>query len=202
MLCDRVLGRFGGEAGLDPAAAARLDWLDLSWDECHRRALARTTRRGRAVRLVLRLGVTLRHDDVVADAPDCLLVIAVRPTDVLVARPRSAREAAVVALEWGNLHVPVEVTEVAPGATGAEALGAEALGAEVTGAEVTGAVTIELATPVDGPAEAAVYKHGVPFVVARRRFEPMPVSGLTWTLPGSLVRRAGDGRPAVAGVEA
>jgi urease accessory protein len=160
MLCDRVLGRYDGGTGPpDPVVAGRLDWLDLTWDECHRRALRKNTRQGRAVRLLLRLGVRLRHGDVVADAADCLLVVDVRPVEVLVARPRSAREAAVVAVEWGNLHVPVQVADH------------------------------DLATLPDGPAEAVLHEHDVPFAVERRRFEPMPVSGLTWTLPASAARR-------------
>lgn len=158
MLCDRVVGRYdvGDPAGFaDPTGDGRLDWLDLAWDECHRRALAATSRRGRAVRLLLRLGTTLRHHDVLADTTDYLLVVHVKPVEVIVVRPRSGREAAAIAVEWGNLHVPVQMSDD------------------------------ELVTLADGPAMAAAHKHAVPFEVAERRFEPMPVSGLTWTVPGA-----------------
>ncbi|HEX8913408.1 MAG TPA: hypothetical protein VF796_13690 [Humisphaera sp.] len=157
MLCDRVLGRWPGDPdGADLVQDPRLDLLDLDWDECHRRALAKSTRRGRPVRLLLRLGTTLRHGDVVADAADCLLVVRVEPAEVLVARPASAREAAAVALEWGNLHVPVQILDDG-----------------------------SLVTLADGPALGLAAKHGVTVTTEQRRFEPVPISGLTWTLGGS-----------------
>lgn len=152
MLCDRVVGRWSGDPAEASLQAGRLDWLDVAWDECHRRALVKTSRRGVAVRLLLRLGTTLRHHDVVADAPDRLLVVNVLPIEALVVRPRSVREAAVVAVEWGNLHVPVQVADDA------------------------------VVTLSDGPAEAALAKHGIPSTVERRRFEPMAVSGMSWTV--------------------
>lgn len=150
MLVDRVIRRWEGvDAGRD---ADRLDAVELAWDECHRRAVAKSSRRGRPVRLLLRLGTVLRHHDVLVDEPGWLLVVEVRPTDVIVVRPRSMREAAVVAAEWGNLHVPVQPTDD------------------------------ELITLADGPAEVALHKHHVPFTVEPRRFEPMPVSGIGWTV--------------------
>jgi urease accessory protein len=162
MLCDRVLGR--REEGQTAAGDAdRLDHLDLAWDACHRRAQQATTRNGRPVRLLLRPGTTLRHGDVLVDSQDYLLVIHVRDVETIVVRPTSLRQAAVVALELGNLHVPVQITEDA------------------------------IVTLPDGPAEAALFKHGIPFTVEQRRFEPMPVSGLAWTVAGaapSIVTRS------------
>ncbi|MDB5296987.1 MAG: ureE 2 [Phycisphaerales bacterium] len=155
MLVDRVLGRHDAAAAAATSGAAeagRLDVLDLQWDECHRRAHAKVTRGGRPVRVVLRLGTVLRDGDVLADRPDLLLVVRVVPCDLLVARPRSAAEAAVAALELGNLHAPVEVRDDGT-----------------------------LATPADGPAAGALAKHGVPFAVERRVFAPLAISGVTWT---------------------
>lgn len=158
MLCDRVVGRWpaddpvptGGDAG-------RVDWLDLGWDECHRRALRKVTRSGRPVRLLLRLGTILRHGDVLADAPDCLLVVCVRPVEALVACPRSIREAAAVAAEWGNLHVPVQIT------------------------------ADEIITVYNGPPIEVLLTHKVPHAVEVRRFEPMRMPGMVWDLPAGGV---------------
>src|SRR3954467_5996764 len=98
MLCDRVLGRWTADDGV-PGDDGWLDWLDLAWGQCHRRALQSTTRRGRAVRLLLRVGTTLRHGDVLADTPECLLVVQVALIETLVVRPRAMHEAAAVAME-------------------------------------------------------------------------------------------------------
>ncbi|QOV87442.1 urease accessory protein UreE [Humisphaera borealis] len=148
LLCDQVLCPFDG------VADARLDHLDLRWDECHRRASVKTTRAGRSVRLILRLGVALRDGDVIADTPECLLVVRVVPCQVLVVRPASAREAALASLELGNLHVPVEVTDT------------------------------EILTPADGPAMGALSRRGIAYGVETRLFQPTAISGVTWNVAG------------------
>lgn len=161
MLLDRVLGRRDDSRADVGADAGRLDVVDLRWDECHRRAHAKVTRGGRPVRIVLRLGVVLRHGDVLADAPGLLLLVAVVPCEVLVVRFKSPREAAVAALELGNLHAPVELTDDL------------------------------IATPADGPAAGVLAKHGIACAVERRRFAPLAVSGVTWTVnPGGGVTAA------------
>src|SRR5687768_10862296 len=106
-LVDRVVRRLTD--GESETEAPRLDHLDLAWDALRRRAQAVTTRRGRPVRLLLRVGTTLRHGDVLVDSADLLLVVDVTPCEVWVARPTSSAQSALVALEWGNLHVPVQV---------------------------------------------------------------------------------------------
>ena len=148
LLCDRVLRQFDGSAD------RRLDHLDLRWDECHRRASAKTTGSGRPVRLLLRLGVVLRDGDVIADTVDCLLVVRVMPCQVLVVRPTSPHEAALTTLELGNLHVPVEVGET------------------------------EILTPADGPAMGVLTRRSIVYSVEERLFQPTAISGVTWNIVG------------------
>ena len=185
MLCDRVLGnrpdlaeplRTEFKAGAStaqplshpPAAGERerLDHLPIDWQQSHRRAFAAISDAGRHVRVLLPVGTVLRHGDVLADQPDLLLVVRLKPCEVLVATPQSQAQAALLALEWGNLHLPVEVTPT------------------------------ELITLPDGPAEGAAYRHQILCQIAKRRFNPMSISGLSWTIqptpvikPGSTVKQ-------------
>ena len=153
LLCDRVLGRFEGP----PATADqhRIDYLDLRWDECHRRAGTKQTRSGQPVRLLLRLGVVLRDGDVIADLPDRLVVVRVVPCQVVVVRPKSPQEAALAALELGNLHVPVEITAA------------------------------EILTPADGPAMGVLARRAIAYGVEERCFQPTAISGVTWNVAGN-----------------
>jgi urease accessory protein UreE len=92
------------------------------------------------------------------------IVIAVNalPATVLVAPIPDGLLAARVALELGNLHVPVEI----------------------------GAGQI-VALP-DGPTEAVLRRHGVPFRTELRRFEPEPCStkAIPVRSPEFQIRRA------------
>ena len=54
MLCDQVLGNLDTEA-CDPQS---IDWLDLTWRDCTRRALKKQTRSGIEVRILLPIGQT------------------------------------------------------------------------------------------------------------------------------------------------
>jgi len=150
LLCQQVVRRIG----VDDAERERqrLDHLVLRWDECHRRAFSKRSERGRAVRLLLRLGTILQDGDVIADTGDCLLVVRVLPCPVLVVRPDSRLQAALATLELGNLHVPVQVTET------------------------------EILTPADGPAMGVLDRRQIPYCVEQRLFQPTPISGVTWSV--------------------
>jgi urease accessory protein len=122
--------------------------VDLEWHECLGRALRTTSKRGRLVRILFPPGVTLRHGDVLGenDGPAAeMIVINVLPCEVLVLRPRDAREAMCLALELGNLHARTQI--------------------------VDGAL---LVLP-DGPVEALVWQSGVPHELQVRRFAPEPL---------------------------
>jgi len=144
MLVDRVLANVFAP-GCPPDFRDRpRDLVDVPWHRLHDRAVRATSRGGRAVRVLLGLGAGLADGDVLADDAGTLLVVHVPPADVLVARPAAADVLAKIALELGNLHVPVEVT-------------AEA----------------ELLVHPDGPAEGVLRAHRVPYARERRTFQPL-----------------------------
>src|SRR4051794_13863931 len=142
MMSDRILGNIYDTSPTAGWAGRRHDLVDVRWHECNRRALRKTTRGGRPVRILLPLGGGFRHGDVLADFGDDVAVVHVEPTDVLVVRPRGTAELTRVALEIGNLHAPVAVD----------------------GGDL-------LVIP-DGPVEAVLWELGVPHDRQTRRFVP------------------------------
>jgi len=105
MFCERILGN------LDPdqIVESEIDWLDLTWIDCTRRALRKQTRSGIEVKLVLPIGQSPHHRDILSDDMTSLIVVNLIPTKVLVAQPPTAAKMAQLALELGNLHLPVEI---------------------------------------------------------------------------------------------
>lgn len=142
MLSDRILGNVNDDPPTGPWSGRRQDVVDVRWHECGRRALRKTTRGGRPLRILLPLGVGLRHGDVLADLGDGIAVVHVEPAEVLVVRPRDPAELARVALEIGNLHAPVAVEGG------------------------------DLIVIPDGPVEAVLGELGVPHDRQHRRFVP------------------------------
>jgi urease accessory protein len=135
MLIEQILGNLGPLPPRDD-----VDWLDLTWFDCAQRALKKRTRSGRNANLLLPVGSRLRHLDILSFSP--LVAVNVLPTDVLVASFSDCESLARVALELGNLHVPVEVD---------------------------GAKLILLP---DGPTFAVLERYGIPNVQECRRFNP------------------------------
>src|SRR4051812_38382888 len=109
MLCDRILGNLSDPGGAR-WLAKRPDPIDVLWHECASRAMRKTSRAGRSFRILLQLGVTLRHGDILAEDATSIAAVHVVPAEVLVARPRNMREMAAVALEIGNLHAPAQAS--------------------------------------------------------------------------------------------
>jgi urease accessory protein UreE len=143
MLCERILGNLD----LEPAPNDGIDWLDLSWFECAQRAFARKSRGGTSIRILLSVGQHLRHGDIlVRDASSITVAVNLIPTDVLVARPRSLCEMGQLAVEFGNLHQPVQIT------------------------------ADELIVLFDGPTEGVLNRNSVPHLREKRRFVPEPAS--------------------------
>jgi len=143
MLCERVLGNLD----LEPAPDSRVDWLDLTWFDCAQRALSRRTRGGSSIRILLGIGQHLRHGDVlVRDPSGNTIAVNLLPADVLVARPRTMQEMGQLALEFGNLHQPVQIT------------------------------ADELIVLFDGPTAGILNRRGIPHLRQQRRFLPEPAS--------------------------
>jgi urease accessory protein UreE len=142
MLCDRVLGNLGSA---DPAryAGKQEDAVDVGWRDCLRRAIRTRSRRGRRLGILLPLGTTLRHGDVLFEDDAHFVTVRVRPCEVWVADFADGVSLATAALELGNLHVPVEVS--AP---------------------------FQLVTPPDGPARGVLDRHAAAWRQEVRRFTP------------------------------
>jgi urease accessory protein UreE len=111
MLFDLHLGN-AAHLDLDPGGLTEI--VDIPWHECAGRALRKTTRAGHAVGILIPLGVSLRDGDVLAREVEGgrrdILLVHVPPCDVWLISPANAHQLAQIALELGNLHVPVEVT--------------------------------------------------------------------------------------------
>lgn len=143
MLCDRVLGNI---ASADPAlfAGKEHDVLDVTWRDCARRAVRGRTRSGLALGVLLPLGTTLRHGDVLFEDDRRVVTVNLLPCEVWVADFSDATSLANAALELGNLHLPVEVT-----ADG------------------------QLVTPPDGPARGVLDRYVERWRPGIRRFQPL-----------------------------
>jgi urease accessory protein UreE len=144
LLCDRVLANLDmPEAALRFAGKAR-DEVEFGWYDLTRRAIRAPSASGRSIGILLPLGVTLRHGDVVHEDDASFVVVVHRPTEVWRVHAGSAVSLATIALELGNLHVAVEVSEQG-----------------------------ELYTPVDGPTEGVLRRAGASYELCERRFVPL-----------------------------
>jgi urease accessory protein UreE len=164
MLVDRILRNLDDAApaaaqapgASSPPARPEIDWLDLTWRDCARRSFRKRTRGGREVRVLLPPGTRVRHRDVliephptpagVADAP--VVAVNLRLAELRVAAPASPADLARLALELGNLHVPVQVRDD----------------------------TGELLLLPDGPTDALLARLGIPTRIESHRFTPEPCS--------------------------
>lgn len=103
MLVEAPVGNILGSPDIDP-----VDWLDLTWAECRQRALHKQTRSGQDVRILLRLGVVLRHGDILhRDAST--VAVNLEPCTVLIAHPTDPANLAAACYELGNLHAPIQL---------------------------------------------------------------------------------------------
>jgi len=141
MWCERVIRNCSGES--EPDWGGRIvDWVDIEWDECGR-LLKQQTRAGQPVRVLLPPGQKLCHHDVIFESASHVIAINVLPCEVIVADVNDAVIMAKLALELGNLHLPVEIQ---PG---------------------------QIMFIEDGPAMAVLDALQIPFARTVRRFEPM-----------------------------
>jgi urease accessory protein UreE len=142
MWCERVLGNLGREEDRRRWESRERDQLSLQWQDCLKRALRKVTAAGTPTRIVLPAGVRPDHDDVLNDDGVRIVVVAVEPTEVLVASPMNAQQGAELAWQFGSQHLP---TQICHG---------------------------KMLVIPDGPAEAAIHALEVPFSIERRRFRP------------------------------
>jgi urease accessory protein len=148
MLCDRVLDNLDSPTADALRDGRAIDFLDVTWVDLHRRSFRGTTRRGRAVGVLLPLGVRLRHGDILCADPQSLVAVNLLPADVITGSPGTLRQMALIAFELGNLHFPIEIGEDS------------------------------ITTLRDGPAEAVFRRYEVPCRRETRRFAPLRASVL------------------------
>jgi urease accessory protein len=148
LLIDRAIGRLNEQETKDDSKV--IDWVDVSWLQCARRALRTRSRSGRSLTILLRLGERLAHGDVLWRSPNLeeLIALNVLAADVIIGRTMDAKELALLAFELGNLHVPIELTAT------------------------------EIAAPGDGPVLEAFEKSGIAFSISCRRFNPTSLGTL------------------------
>lgn len=141
--------------------------VGLKWQDCPRRALRRTTRNGREITIFQPPGQVIRQGDILFECPALRVCVEIIPAEVMVARPASPRELALLAFEIGNLHAPAEITEH------------------------------EIRVAPDGPLEELFERLKVPWVVQVRRFQPCFTAGGVTLAPGvRVVRRQPAAAPA------
>ncbi len=137
MLCEQILGNIGDFTGVDT--------VDFTWNELARRAFRKRTASGLEIKILLRLGATVRNGDVLAEAEGKPAIVArVLPCEVIVVKPLTFQQMAELAMEVGNLHAPAEVT-------------AEG----------------ELLILPDGPVEAVLKRMSLPYALETRAFSPL-----------------------------
>jgi urease accessory protein UreE len=105
MLCDKVI-RNGGLT-ID-CGNRTIDWIDLQWNQCVG-VLKRRSRAGESVQILLPRGQVVRHHDVIYEDANRSIIVNVEPCEVIIAKPGSFGETALLALELGNLHLPVQL---------------------------------------------------------------------------------------------
>jgi len=145
MFCDRIVIQSNDGEPLREAD----DYLDVEWWELDRRALRKTTRGGRSIRILLPLGSAIQHGDLLSDGDGSVLIQAcVIPRELLIIRPRDSTEMGLLALEMGNLHIPTEIVDC----------------------------TIRVSA--DGPAEEVAAELGIPYERQLARLQPRRCAGM------------------------
>jgi urease accessory protein len=149
MWCDSILGNLEDVAAQSRWRTKKIDWVDVQWHECGQRALNTSSRAGNVVRVLLPLGITLNHADVLIESTDHVVAVNIVPIEVLIVRPRNPLEMGLLALEIGNLHAPAQV------------------------------VGDEMWIMPDGPVEAVLSRMGLECRCETRRFNPLPCTTAT-----------------------
>jgi len=161
MVFERILGNVATVP--KPPPTQEQDVVELFWHECPRRAMRKRSRLGREIAFLMPPGAVLRDRDILVDDSQVRLIIEILPSEVLIAKPRSALELGRLAFELGNLHVP----------------------AELTGNEIR--------VSPDGPVIEIIERLGIPFELRTCIFQPVFAAGGVTLSPNlKIVRRAVD----------
>ena len=85
-----------------------IDYLELEWYETSKRILHKRTNAGKEIVLkFLNQSQNLAEGDVLFEDQQDLIVVSIKPCEVIVIRPNSMYEMAYVCYEIGNKHLPL-----------------------------------------------------------------------------------------------
>ena len=85
-----------------------IDYLELEWYETSKRILHKKTSQGKEIVLkFLNQSQSLAEGDVLFEDQQELVVVSIKPCEVIVIRPNSMYEMAYVCYEIGNKHLPL-----------------------------------------------------------------------------------------------
>ena len=101
-IIDRIARPTAQEAG------AIIDKVALTWEQRQKSRQKLVTRRGCDIALALPTGSRLQAGDLLP-VPGGWIVVELALEDVLLVRPRSLQEIALVAYQIGNRHLPLEI---------------------------------------------------------------------------------------------
>ena len=107
MWCEAILWNLADRPDSDERV---VDYVDVQWHEL-RNVYRGCSAAGEAVHVLLSREKRLRGGDVVGEGARGIIVVRVVPCEVIVARPRNSQEAAVLAMELGNLHLAAQISE-------------------------------------------------------------------------------------------
>ena len=85
-----------------------VDYLELEWYETTKRILHKKTKGGKEVILkFLTQAQSLTEDDILYKDAQALIVVSLKPCEVMVIKPKSMYEMAYACYEIGNKHLPL-----------------------------------------------------------------------------------------------
>lgn len=99
--------KIGSIKGIDINARV-IDYLELEWYEINKRILHKRTNAGKEVVLkFLNQSQSLIEGDVLYEDEQELIIVSIKPCEVIVIKPASMYEMAYVCYEIGNKHLPL-----------------------------------------------------------------------------------------------
>ncbi|MFC7393974.1 urease accessory protein UreE [Scopulibacillus cellulosilyticus] len=90
---------------------ADIEYVYLDSEECPKKRFRTTTDKGTEVGIDLPPGPPLSEGDILYADNNRLIVVKVKPTDVIVAKPQTKKEMGELCYQIGNLHQPLLVLE-------------------------------------------------------------------------------------------